>query len=83
MGARDLDKDMLRQTFRDFIDSVAKAGPDAVAAVYFAGYGLQLDSENYLLAHFPGHIGLRFSPNALRPSLASSVSASNAIWLSV
>src|SRR6202795_1184081 len=37
MGGRDLDKDVLRQTFRDFIDSVAKAGPDAVAAVYFAG----------------------------------------------
>src|ERR1035437_6300718 len=33
--------------------------------------------------HFPGHDGLRFSPNALRPSLASSVIASNAIWLSV
>jgi uncharacterized caspase-like protein len=49
MGARDLDQDMLRQTFRDFIDSVAKAGPDAVAAVYFAGYGLQLDGENYLV----------------------------------
>jgi hypothetical protein len=34
-------------------------------------------------AHFPGQDGLRFSPNALRPSLASSVIASNAIWLSV
>src|SRR3979490_2921966 len=28
--------------------------------------------------HFPGHDGLRFSPKALRPSLASSVIASNA-----
>ena len=33
--------------------------------------------------HFPVHEGLRFSPKALRPSLASSVIASNAIWLSV
>ena len=33
--------------------------------------------------HFPGQDGLRFSPNALRPSLASSVIASKAIWLSV
>ena len=33
--------------------------------------------------HFPGHAGLRFSPKAFRPSLASSVIASNAIWLSV
>jgi uncharacterized caspase-like protein len=49
MGARDLDGDLLRQTFRDFVDSVAKAGPDAVAAVYFAGYGLQLEGENYLV----------------------------------
>jgi uncharacterized caspase-like protein len=49
IGARDLDEDLLRQTFRDFIDSVGKAGPDAVAAVYFAGYGLQLEGENYLV----------------------------------
>ena len=49
MGARDLDGDLLRQTFRDFIDNVTKAGPDAVAAVYFAGYGLQLEGENYLV----------------------------------
>jgi hypothetical protein len=33
--------------------------------------------------HRPGHDGLRFSPNALSPSLASSVMASRAIWLSV
>jgi uncharacterized caspase-like protein len=49
MGARDLGEDVLGETFRDFIDAVSKAGPDAVAAVYFAGYGLQLDGENYLL----------------------------------
>jgi uncharacterized caspase-like protein len=49
MGARDLDRDLLRQTFRDFVDSVAQAGPDAVAVVYFAGYGLQFEGENYLV----------------------------------
>lgn len=49
MGARDLDRDLLRQTFRDFTDRVANAGPDAVAAVYFAGYGLQFEGENYLV----------------------------------
>ncbi len=49
MGARDLNEKALRQTFHDFIDSVGKAGPDAVAAVYFAGYGIQLDGENYLV----------------------------------
>ena len=49
MGARDLDEDSLRQTFRDFVDRVRKAGPDAVAAVYLAGYGLQFEGENYLV----------------------------------
>jgi uncharacterized caspase-like protein len=49
IGARDLDGEGLRQTFRDFIDRVKNAGPDAVAAVYFAGYGLQLEGENYLI----------------------------------
>jgi hypothetical protein len=37
------------------------------------------DGESY----FPVHTGLRFSPKALRPSFASSVIASSAIWLSV
>ncbi|MGB9114622.1 caspase family protein [Bradyrhizobium sp.] len=49
MGARDLDEGLLRQTFRDFTDRVTNAGPDAVAAVFFAGYGLQFEGENYLV----------------------------------
>ena len=49
MGARDLDKDLLRQAFRDFTDKLANAGPNTVAAVYFAGYGLQFEGENYLV----------------------------------
>jgi uncharacterized caspase-like protein len=49
MGARDLDGDLLRQTFRDFVASVGQAGPGAVAVVYFAGIGLQLEGENYLV----------------------------------
>lgn len=49
MGARDLDQDLLRQAFRDFTDRVTKAGPDTVVAVYFAGYGLQFEGENYLV----------------------------------
>jgi len=49
MGARDLDEDSLRNTLRDFVDHASKAGPDAVVAVYFAGYGMQLEGENYLL----------------------------------
>ena len=35
------------------------------------------------LTYFPFHTGLRFWPNAARPSLASSVIAVSAIWLSV
>ena len=49
MGARDLDENALRQAFRDFVEAVRSAGPGAVAAVYFAGYGLQLEGENYLV----------------------------------
>lgn len=48
-AARDLDEGSLRKAFRDFIDRVKKAGPDAVALVYFAGYGLQFEGENYLV----------------------------------
>jgi len=47
-SARDLDGDGLRQAFRDFIGRL-RNGPDAVAAVYFAGYGLQLEGEGYLV----------------------------------
>jgi len=38
-GARDLDQATLRETFREFLDQVSAAGPDAVAVVYLAGYG--------------------------------------------
>lgn len=46
-GARDLDQDSLRHTFRDFIDKVSASGPDTVALIYLSGYGLQLEGENY------------------------------------
>ena len=49
VGARDLDTDSLTHAFRDFIDSASKAGPETVVAIYFAGYGMQLEGENYLL----------------------------------
>src|SRR3982075_280784 len=49
VGARDLDEDSLRHAFRDFVDNVSRAGPETVVAVYFAGYGLQLEGENYLV----------------------------------
>src|SRR5919199_1157038 len=47
VGARDLDQDTLRRAFRDFLDKAQAAGPNTVAFVYFSGYGLQLEGENY------------------------------------
>ena len=47
IGARDLDGDSLRRTFRDFSEKVSAAGPNAVAFVYLAGHGLQFEGDNY------------------------------------
>src|SRR3954467_7536975 len=48
-GARDLDAATLRSSFREFVEKASAAGPDTVALVYFAGYGLQFEGENYLV----------------------------------
>ena len=48
-GARDLDEDGLRRALRDFLDKASASGPETVAFVYFAGLGLQLEGENYLI----------------------------------
>src|SRR5215218_5875976 len=47
--ARDLDGDTLRKSFRDFINKAETSGPDTVAVVYLAGYGLQLAGDNYFV----------------------------------
>src|SRR5207244_12519764 len=49
VGARDLDGDTLRRSFRDFVQKAQASGPDTVAMVYLAGYGLQLAGENYFI----------------------------------
>lgn len=49
VGARDLDTATLRSTFREFLDKAAASGPETVAFVYYAGYGLQFEGENYLV----------------------------------
>jgi uncharacterized caspase-like protein len=49
VGARDLDGDTLRRTLRDFIQKAETSGPDTVAMIYLAGYGLQLAGENYFV----------------------------------
>jgi uncharacterized caspase-like protein len=48
-GARDLDGESLRAAFRDFLEKVQASGPDTVVFVYLAGYGLQLDGENFFV----------------------------------
>jgi uncharacterized caspase-like protein len=48
-GARNLDQSTLRESIREFLEQVAAAGPDAVALVYLAGFGLQFDGENYFV----------------------------------
>ena len=47
-GARDLDTQGLRDALREFVEKAQASGPDTVAMIYFAGYGLQSDGENYL-----------------------------------
>src|ERR1700692_3338127 len=49
VGARDLDGDTLRRSFRDFVRKAETSGPGTVAMVYFAGYGMQLAGENYFI----------------------------------
>lgn len=48
-GARDLDGESLRAAFRDFLDKAQASGPDTVAFIYLAGYGLQFEGENYFV----------------------------------
>src|SRR5215471_16643315 len=45
----DLDQAELRRTFREFLAQVESAGPDAIAFIYFSGYGLEFEGENYLV----------------------------------
>src|SRR5258707_8123938 len=49
VGARDLDGDTLRKSFRDFTQKAESSGPGTVAMVYLAGYGMQLAGENYFI----------------------------------
>src|SRR5215470_11865269 len=49
IGARDLDGDTLRKSFRDFVQKAEAAPAETVAMVYFAGYGIQLAGENYFI----------------------------------
>lgn len=49
IGARDLDGDTLRKSLRDFMQKAESSGPNTVAMIYLAGYGVQLAGENYFI----------------------------------
>src|SRR5882724_399247 len=49
VGARDLDGETLRRSFRDFIQKAEASGPGTVAMVYLAGHGMQIAGENYFI----------------------------------
>ena len=49
IGARDLDGDSLRKTFRDFMQKIQASPSDTVAMIYLSGYGVQLAGENYFI----------------------------------
>jgi len=48
-AAPDLSQNDMRQAISDFAGKVAASGPDTVALVFFAGHGMQIDGENYLV----------------------------------
>jgi uncharacterized caspase-like protein len=48
-AAADLSQNDLRQAVSNFAAKVAASGPDTVALVFYAGHGLQIDGENYLV----------------------------------
>src|ERR1700680_5247101 len=50
VGARDLDGDALRGSFRDFIQKAQASGPGTVAMGYLSGYGMQIAGENYFIS---------------------------------
>jgi hypothetical protein len=49
ISASDLNLDEMRRTIRDFSAKVAEKGENTVALVYYAGHGLQVDGENFLV----------------------------------
>jgi hypothetical protein len=47
--ALDLSQNEMRQVIGDFAARIAGKGADTVALLYYAGHGLQIDGENYLV----------------------------------
>jgi hypothetical protein len=49
LQAPNLTQGDMRKTLSDFANIVGEKGPDTVALVFYAGHGLQIDGENYLV----------------------------------
>jgi hypothetical protein len=49
ISATDLDHNQMIQAIQDFSGKIAGRGPNTVAMVYYAGHGVQLAGENYLV----------------------------------
>ena len=49
MQAPDLTQSEMRKTVGNFARMVADKGPDTVALVFYAGHGVQVDGENFLI----------------------------------
>jgi uncharacterized caspase-like protein len=49
MNAGDLSQNQMRETVSEFAAKVAAKGPDTIALVFYAGHGLQIDGENFLV----------------------------------
>jgi uncharacterized caspase-like protein len=47
--AFDLDRDSLRQVVSEFSARITESGPNSTSLVYYAGHGLQVDGENFLV----------------------------------
>jgi uncharacterized caspase-like protein len=49
MNTPDLSQDDLRKTIGEFAGKLAEKGPDTVALVFYAGHGIQVDGENFIV----------------------------------
>ncbi|MDB5517346.1 MAG: peptidase caspase catalytic subunit p20 [Tardiphaga sp.] len=49
LAASDLSQNELREKVGDFAARIAAKGPDTTALVFYAGHGLQIDGENFLV----------------------------------
>ena len=49
LHSQDLSQSQIRDKVSEFAGKVAERGPDTVALVFYAGHGIQIDGENYLM----------------------------------